>query len=193
MIFIYKTVIFVVACGTIIAISYSVSIIITKSIYKCSTDEAIQHIIDFFQSTGRMIESFGKKSRHVFNYDVFIGWNGFVFRDDVINTAFEDLGKHWETYYFFRVSNEFPYPSMVTYEFKVYGLKSVHKSRIRLTSAVRNIAEKALTSHLHDIGIYSAPIDRFVAVNWKSDILSIHIARNETAFEYIDRLRAISH
>lgn len=121
---------------------------------------------------------------------VVIGWNGYRLRPEVIEEAFQKLEKYWQVVYFENLLT--PTPNLVHYRFRVYDFIPSEMSRRHLLSRVKTIAEKALTDHLHSLGIYM-PVDDFIAVNLCSDLLVVAIATTQEGFSEIAKLRNQVH
>lgn len=124
------------------------------------------------------------------NMTTCIGWNGYCFRTDLVEEAFAELSKYWETQYFEGANAN--HPSVWIYQFRVYQQKNPELTQRRLTATVRNIAERALAKRLHNYGIFT-PVDDFIAVNLSNDILKVAIAKDARAFPIICRLRRQNH
>lgn len=119
-------------------------------------------------------------------YNVFIGDNGYIIRDDIVNEYFAPLQKYWETVFYSHINH--PSPNVVEYVFRAYYPTRYDYSNRRLNTYVKQIAEKALTKHFHSFGI-TIPADRFVAVKIRSDMVSVYFATNDNGFSEIESLR----
>lgn len=184
------TIILGVTAGLIlIALAFVVITLLVKYIGKKSTDEAIVVTSNFAKKAYNALFTVEKGLQAVF-YPVFIGWNGYEYRADIINDAFIKLERLWEVVYFETVitSN----PNIIVYQFRIYNLFDENIPKKRLLAKVRRIAEEVLTKHFHEQGVY-IPVDKFIATNLKQDILLIAIAVNDTGFEFIAKLRGQSH
>lgn len=174
---IITVVIVLVACY--IGAIYLVKIICQKTIddAKKSVDDFLQKIIDAFQS----------KSIPTFQYNVAIGSNGIAIRDDIVHTYFRKLDNLYETWFYEK--SYFSSENVVCYEFRVYDCTLCNPTPKRIIDKVRPIAEKALTMHFHEQGIYSIAIDSFVAVRLFNDRLFVYYATNDKGFEEIQAIR----
>ena len=119
-------------------------------------------------------------------YNVFIGDNGYIIRDDIVNEYFAPLQKYWETVFYSHINN--PSPNVVEYVFRAYFPTRYDSSNRILNTRVKQIAEQALTKHFHSLGI-TIPADRFVAVKIRSDMVSVYFAINDNGFGEIESLR----
>lgn len=174
---IITVVIVLVACY--IGAIYLVKIICQKTI-----DDAKKSVDDFLQ---KIIDSFQNKPMQTFQYNVAIGSNGIAIRDDIVHTYFEKLNTLFETWYYER--SYFSSENIVCYEFRVYVCTLCNPTKKRITDKVRPIAEKALTMHFHEQGIYNIAVDNFVAIRLCSDRLFIFYATNDKGFEEIRAIR----
>lgn len=119
-------------------------------------------------------------------YPAAIGFNGYDFRPNIINKAFSKLEKYWSIAYFDTI--RFPYPNIIVYQFRIAEPIYEDISVQRLRMLVQNVAEEALTKHMRNYNCYM-PIDGFVAVHIREDMLGIAIAQNNYGFEVIAKLR----
>lgn len=153
-------------------------------IRKKSTQESVKILMNFFSSIYKALET--PPAQAPLNYNIFIGYNGYCIRDDIVNEYFASLHNYWETVYY----SDMKYVSqnVVEYEFRAYyPTKYEHSSR-RLLASVKQVAEQALTRHFHNIGV-SIPVDHFIAVKIYEDVVSVYIAVNEIGFQEIAALR----
>lgn len=163
---------------------YIGAIYMVKIICKKTIDEAKKSVDDFLQ---KIIDSFQNKPMQTFQYNVAIGSNGIAIRDDIVHTYFEKLNTLFETWYYER--SYFSSENIVCYEFRVYVCTLCNPTKKRITDKVRPIAEKALTMHFHEQGIYNIAVDNFVAIRLCSDRLFIFYATNDKGFEEIRAIR----
>lgn len=153
-------------------------------IRKKSTQESVKILMNFFSSIYKALET--PPAQAPLNYNIFIGYNGYCIRDDIVNEYFSALSDYWETVYY--TNTKYISPNVVEYEFRAYyPTKYEHSSR-RLLASVKHVAEQALTRHFHNIGV-SIPVDHFIAVKIHEDVVSVYIAVNEIGFQEIDVLR----
>lgn len=138
-----------------------------------------------------LIRFFSSQPTTGMTYDVAIGANGIAFREDVLNDSFHGLYDIWSDWYFEKCSYS-PSGNMLGYEFRVYN--PVHSISRKLTlQRVRQVAEKALTLHFHEQGIFNIPADNFIAVTTKGDRLIVAIACNEAGLNEIQQIRQRVH
>lgn len=138
-----------------------------------------------------LIRFFSSQPTTGMTYDVAIGANGIAFREDVLNDSFHGLYDIWSDWYFEKCSYS-PSGNMLGYEFRVYN--PVHSISRKLTlQRVRQVAEKALTLHFHEQGIFNIPADNFIAVTTKGDRLIVIIACNEAGLNEIQQIRQRVH
>lgn len=163
---------------------YIGAIYMVKIICKKTIDEAKKSVDDFLQ---KIIDSLQNKPMQTFQYNVAIGSNGIAIRDDIVHTYFEKLNTLFETWYYER--SYFSSENIVCYEFRVYDCTLCNPTKKRITDKVRPIAEKALTMHFHEQGIYNIAVDNFVAIRLCSDRLFIFYATNDKGFEEIRAIR----
>lgn len=163
---------------------YIGAIYMVKIICKKTIDEAKKSVDDFLQ---KIIDSFQNKPMQTFQYNVAIGSNGIAIRDDIVHTYFEKLNTLFETWYYER--SYFSSENIVCYEFRVYVCTLCNPTKKRITDKVRPIAEKALTMHFHEQGIYNIAVDNFVAIRLCSDRLFVYYATNDKGFEEIRAIR----
>lgn len=163
---------------------YIGAIYMVKIICKKTMDEAKKSVDDFLQ---KIIDTFQNKPMQTFQYNVAIGSNGIAIRDDIVHTYFEKLNTLFETWYYER--SYFSSENIVCYEFRVYDCTLCNPTKKRITDKVRPIAEKALTMHFHEQGIYNIVVDGFVAIRLCSDRLFIFYATNDKGFEEIQTIR----
>lgn len=163
---------------------YIGAIYMVKIICKKTIDEAKKSVDDFLQ---KIIDAFQSKPMQTFQYNVAIGSNGIAIRDDIVHTYFEKLNTLFETWYYER--SYFSSENIVCYEFRVYDCTLCNPTKKRITDKVRPIAEKALTMHFHEQGIYNIVVDGFVAIRLCSDRLFIFYATNDKGFEEIRAIR----
>lgn len=149
-----------------------------------SVQEAAKILTDFLSSIYKALETATVQTPA--NYNVFIGYNGYTYRDDIINEFFAPLQKYWETVYFAHAS--YISPNVVEYAFRAYFPIRYENAPRRLSMSVKQVAEQALTRHFHSVGI-SLPVDRFIAVQIQQDIVSVYIAVNDSGFQEIENLR----
>lgn len=168
---------------------YFGSILMVQKIMRKSRSEAealvnkkVEEIISFFSSQPPASP----------NFDVLIGANGVCIRDEIVNRYFEGFYKIWEDWFFSRC-----YPSasgnLFVYNFRVYNPLNANMSRLNILHKAKQVAEKALTRHFHDSGIYNVDVDNFIVVNQKADVLVVLIAQNEAGFSEIADLRRRLH
>ena len=183
-IIIYLTINIILIVLTFVAIT-----LLIKYIGKKSTDEAIKIISDFVKKVYKALFTVEKGTQTV-RYPVFIGWNDYEYRSDLIDDAFIKLEKIWNiVYYEIVITSQ---PNIVIYQFRVHDLVDKNMDKKRVLAKVRRITEEALTKHFHEQGVY-IPADRFIAENLKQDILRIAIAVNDAGFEDIAKIRCQSH
>lgn len=163
---------------------YIGAIYMVKIICKKTIDEAKKSVDDFLQ---KIIDSFQNKPMQTFQYNVAIGSNGIAIRDDIVHTYFEKLNTLFETWYYER--SYFSSENIVCYEFRVYVCTLCNPTKKRITDKVRPIAEKALTMHFHEQGIYNIAVDNFVAIRLYSDHLFVYYATNDKGFKEIRAIR----
>ena len=163
---------------------YIGAIYLVKITCQKTMDEAKKSVDDFLQ---KLIDTFQNKPMQTFQYNVAIGSNGIAIRDDFVHTYFEKLNTLFETWYYER--SYFNSNNTVCYEFRVYDCTLCNPTPKRIIDKVRPIAEKALTMHFHDQGIYSIAVDNFVAIRLFNDRLFIYYATNDKGFEEIQAIR----
>lgn len=135
-----------------------------------------------------ILEFFKDKPR--FSYPVLIGSNGISIRDEIVNGYFENLYKIYTDWYY--ESSYYSSCNVVVYQFRVYNYKLTSKFDKKLViHRVKQIAERALIMHFHELGIYNIPVDNFIAVTLYSDTLRIHIACNDLGFKEIADIRKL--
>lgn len=149
-----------------------------------SVEEATKILTDFLSSIYKALETSTVQTSA--NYNVLIGYNGYVIRDDIVNEYFAPLQKYWETVYY--SNSHYISPNVVAYEFRAYFPLRYEDAPRRLSILVKQVAEQALTRHFHSVGI-SVPVDRFIAVHIHQDIVSVYIAVNDSGFREIETLR----
>lgn len=141
-------------------------------------DNNIQEIIKFFKSNNVETTSC---------FNVFIGHNGIYTVEDIINKKFESLYRFYQNWFF---NNLYYYSkNVVVYEFRVWDCLYENFNRQTLQYKLRQIAEKALISHFHELGLFNVPIQNFVATSLNADKLLVFIAFNEAGFAEIKELR----
>ena len=175
------------AAGIFMFVVFLISVFCKQSIEK-----SVHILLNFISSVLNGLSSLDTQTISPVLYPVFIGWNSISLRSDIVNSYFEKLGTYWDTYFFDQILNNDP--NVVIYVFRIYDLKPTYTSRLRLLMSVRHIAEEALTRHFHNINFYNAPpIDHFIAVNMRNDLLYIAFAKTDAGFEVIEKLRSASH
>ena len=127
-----------------------------------------------------------KNSTNNVEFPVYIGWNGYGFRTDIIEQKFDKLQKHWDIVFFENVYNHLP--DAIGYRFRIRYPKTPKMSKRHLEHLVMNISEEVLTHHFQEFGVY-LPVDKFIAVRIHEDVLDIAIAKNTLGFARIENLR----
>lgn len=169
----------------LLGILYATAILTTKKFKKYSVEEAKSCVDVFLQKTFLNSSSIGQ-TVSMYTYPVFIGFNGYIFRPDLIERGFHKLSKYWDFFYFENIYNQ--HPNIIIYQFRVY--EPIHddiKTR-RLTALVQNVAEEVLAHHMHENNCF-VPIDKFIAIQLMNDILQIAIAKNNAGFQQIASMR----
>lgn len=151
---------------------------------KKNVQESVKILMNFFSSIYKALET--QTAQATPNYSVFIGYNGYTIRDDIVNEYFSALSNYWETVYY--TNTKYISPNVVEYEFRAYFPTKFENSSRRLLASVKQVAEQALTRHFHSFGV-SIPVDRFIAVKIHQDIVSVYIAVNDKGFSEIEKLR----
>ncbi|WP_075721960.1 hypothetical protein [Roseburia sp. 499] len=169
----------------VIAILFALMVLIVMCIGKKSAQEATKIIVDFFASICKAFQTPDVQAPCI-TYDVFIGHNGYIIRDDIVNEYFAPLQNYWETFYY--SDAKYASQNVVEYAFRAYFPTKFENSSRRLLASVKQIAEQALTRHFHSFGV-SFPVDRFIAVKIHQDIVSVFIAVNDKGFSEIEKLR----
>lgn len=165
---------------------FCITILIIMLVERKSVQEATKILTDFLSSIYKALETTTVQTPA--NYNVLIGYNGYVIRDDIVNDYFSPLQKYWETVFYSHINH--PSPNVVEYVFRAYFPTRYDSSNRRLIMYVKQIAEQALTKHFHSLGI-TIPADRFVAVKIRSDMVSVYFATNDNGFGEIESLRQI--
>lgn len=169
----------------LLAILYAIVILVTLFIKKSTVEEA-KSCVDVFLHKTFLSNSSLEQTTPLDTYPVFIGFNGYIFRPDLIERAFHKLSKYWEFFYYENVYNQ--HPNIIVYQFRVYEPLHDDIKYRRLTALVQNVTEEALAKHMHEHGCF-VPIDKFIAVRITGDILQIAIAKNNAGFQQINRMR----
>lgn len=167
-----------------IMLLYVSAILFNHYFFKKSMSEA-KHTVDDFLD--KIIDALRGSNSNTLRYDILIGSNGVSVRDEIVNHYFEKLYDIFNDWYF-NVAY-FPTSNVVCYEFRVYNCKLENFDKKRILARVKQIAEKALVMHFHDRGIYTIPVDNFIAVTLYSDVLKVFIACNDAGFSEIEAIR----
>lgn len=181
--FVSDLIVGVVLAIVLLILIYFVILFFVKRQKRVSTEEANRILVESLKC---IIKAFSDNSVSEVSYPVFIGWNGYDFKPILINQAFDRLSKYWEICFFDTVFIN--HPNVVVYQFRVQV--PIHKELKprRLEYLAQAIAEEALTMHLRSWKCY-VPVDKFIATSLKEDILKIAIAKNNSGFEDIAKLR----
>lgn len=156
--------------------------------FKKSRAEAESMVNEKIES---LIKFFSSKPVTTMTCDVAIGANGVAFRDDIVNDSFKGFYDIWHDWYFVRCFFSDSGNTLV-YNFRVYNPRDNISRKLTLQRA-RQVAEKALMEHFHEMGVYDREVDDFIAVNQKGDRLAVVIACNEAGFAEIRKLRDSVH
>lgn len=169
----------------LLVLLYAIAILVTKMVTKHSVEEA-KSCVDVFLHKTFLSNSSLEQTLDIYTYPVFIGFNGYVFRADLIELLFHKLSKYWDFFYYENIYNH--HPNIIVYQFRVYEPIHEDVKPRRLKALVQNVAEEVLANHMHENGCF-VPIDNFVAVRITSDILQIAIAKNDAGFQQINSMR----
>ena len=169
----------------LLALLYAIAVLVTKMVTKHTVEEA-KACVDVFLHKTFLSNSSLEQTATMYTYPVFIGFNGYIFRPDLIEHYFHKLSKYWDFYYYENIYNH--HPNIIVYQFRVYEPLHEDIKIHRLRALVQNVAEEVLAHHMHENGCF-VPIDNFVAVRITSDILQIAIAKNDAGFQQINSMR----
>lgn len=164
---------------------YLVTILCVKCAKKCSTETATNIVNTFLNSILNGIQS-NSVSTNSYEYPIYIGYNGYAIRHDLVMKAFEKLARYWHIFYYdcFYANH----PHLVVYQFRVYDPVHPDMTVGRLERLAQNVSEEALANHMREWNCF-VPVDCFVTVRIRDDLLQIAIAKNEFGFESIAKMR----
>ena len=186
-----KTIILFVSVFLCILGLYLAVVFAVKSICKKSFNEANDIVSAKIDKFFEWLEKLSSQNQPQLNMPVFIGSNGYSIRDEIVNKSFGKLGKYFEIFFF-----TCAYPltaNVIIYEFKVYNPIHDFMDNRRLCGIAKQIAEGALTEHLHNQGYYNYIIDNFIFTTLQADTLRVHIATNPQGFNEIAEMRKSVH
>ena len=167
----------------LIFVVYCITILLVMASKKCNINKAIAIVSDFMKTIYRTLFEKPKKKME---YPSCIGWNGIAVKPEDINRRFEKLEKYWKIVYYF--DTDYKHPNLYLYKFRISMPINKDFRKTRLIGLVQKIAEKALAEYMQEWNCY-VPVDKFIAVTIRGDILYIAIAKNDAGFEEIAQLR----
>ena len=154
-------------------------VFVVKTVKQVSWIEAVDLI---FAKLDKMNQNYLDR----ISYDVFIGYNGAIFVDYIIDERFHNLKKYWKLVKFVNVLN---FDNYIVYKFKVHDSVNPCLSLRHMVRMAQSVGEEALITHFHENGIYIS-VDNFVATILQADVLNVIIAKNNAGFENIKQFRA---
>lgn len=171
--------------GLFVAVYVGAILVLQQFLHK-TKDEA-KEIVD--KCITKFINMLQENKNVTVGYDVMIGGNGVAIRDEVVNNYFYKLYSLYSDWYYdlcYNVSC-----NVVCYQFRVFNCTQENFERKRIIYRVKQIAERALTMHFHERGLYGLPVDNFIAVTLCNDVLKVYIACNDAGFEEIQAIRRL--
>lgn len=170
----------------LLVMSYVGAILVVQQFLHKTKDEAKKAVDDFLT---QIISLFQENRVPLNSYDVMIGGNGVAIRDEIVNRYFEKIYTLFDDWYYEMCG--YNSPNVVCYQFRVFNPKLENFDKKRVVYRVKQIAERALTMHFHDRGIFGMPVDDFVAVTLCNDVLRVFIACNDAGFAEIEAIRRL--